>query len=175
MFQRARAILVSPIRRTAPATPHPLGPLLYRYSPVDRGSTRRRAICVAVVCATLLGLAVWLTPSERGLGTHTQLGLIGCSWPTTLGIPCPTCGMTTAFAWMVRGRLLAAFAAQPAGAALCLVVMLVLVLAVREAISLRAVRINWYRVRPLWAALGVVALASAAWGYKILAFRAMLR
>ena len=31
------------------------------------------------------------------------------------GLPCPTCGMTTAFAHTVRGRWLAAARAQPAG------------------------------------------------------------
>ncbi len=36
------------------------------------------------------------------------------------GLPCPTCGMTTAFANTVRGRFWAAFLAQPTGLILCL-------------------------------------------------------
>jgi hypothetical protein len=36
------------------------------------------------------------------------------------GYPCPTCGMTTAFAHAVRGQLWRAFCAQPAGLLLAL-------------------------------------------------------
>jgi hypothetical protein len=153
---------------------HPLGPIIYRFSPVNRTAGRRRAIMVAAACAALLAIAMWLEPNPRGLGTHTQLGMYRCTWPMVMGIPCPTCGMTTAFAWMVRGRPVAAFSAQPLGALLALVAGCVMILAVREACTLRSWRINWYRVRPRWYGLAAIALALAAWSYKILAFRAAM-
>jgi hypothetical protein len=103
------------------------------------------------------------------------LGLPRCSWPHTLNMPCPTCGMTTAFAHTVRGHWLAAFRAQPLGWLLAVATGLIMIAAVREAWTLRAVRINWYRVRPGWAVLAIGVLAVAAWGYKILAFRAGMR
>jgi len=164
-----------PEPHAADSAGHPLGPLLYRYFPVQRTAARRRALLVAAACAAVLGVALWLTPDPRGLGTHTQLGMIRCSWPATLGIPCPTCGMTTAFALTVRGRLVAAALAQPMGLLLCLLTIVILVLALREAWTLRAVRVNWYRVRPRYVITAAVVLTAAAWGYKILAFRAMLR
>ena len=65
--------------------------------------------------AGLLGLAKTLVPDPRGFGTHVQLGLRPCSFATMTGRLCPTCGMTTAFAWFVRGRVDRSWRANPAG------------------------------------------------------------
>ncbi len=68
----------------------------------------------------VLALALWLKPNPSGYGTHQQLGLGTCGMILTTGLPCPTCGMTTAFSHTVRGQWIAAFLAQPAGFALAL-------------------------------------------------------
>lgn len=68
----------------------------------------------------MLAVAVWLKPDPRGYGTHQQLGAGPCGMVLTTGLPCPTCGMTTAFAHTVRGQWISAFMAQPAGFALAL-------------------------------------------------------
>jgi hypothetical protein len=70
--------------------------------------------------AGLLGLARILVPDPRGYGTHLQLGLRPCAFAGTTGRLCPTCGMTTAFAWFTRGRLDRAWQANPAGCVLAL-------------------------------------------------------
>ena len=76
-----------------------------------------------VQCAVWAGLALaavalgrWLTPDPRGVGTHQQLGLPPCFTLTALHIPCPFCGMTTAFSAMAHGQFARAFITQPAGA-----------------------------------------------------------
>jgi hypothetical protein len=77
----------------------------------------------ALGLAVVFGVARWLEPDPRGFGTHTQLGLPPCQFAWVTGQPCPTCGMTTAFAWFVRGRLDRSWQANPAGcllAAACL-------------------------------------------------------
>ena len=66
----------------------------------------------------LLLLGLCLTPDPRGLGTHEQLGLPPCATQWLFGIPCPFCGMTTAFSLVSRGRLVDGFVTQPAGAML---------------------------------------------------------
>src|ERR1051325_190260 len=76
---------------------------------------RLLAALVGVGCLGVLLVAAKLDPSPAGHGTHTQFGLPACGWAVVLGHPCPTCGMTTAFAWAVRGRLVASFLAQPMG------------------------------------------------------------
>ena len=78
------------------------------------------AAAVALAAAGPLVLAAWLEPAAAGLGTHEQLGLPACGWVAAAGIPCPSCGMTTAFAHAARGDLLGSFLVQPAGAILAL-------------------------------------------------------
>jgi hypothetical protein len=63
----------------------------------------------------LLAIAIRLEPDPRGFGTHTQLGLGPCAYLTSTGRLCPTCGMTTAYAWVVRGNLGRSWQANPAG------------------------------------------------------------
>ncbi len=65
--------------------------------------------------AGLLAVARKLEPDPRGFGTHTQLGLRSCAFLNATGRLCPTCGMTTSFAWLTRGRLDRSWQANPAG------------------------------------------------------------
>ena len=64
---------------------------------------------------SLLLLACKLDPSPRGYGTHRQLGLEECFFVSRLEIRCPSCGMTTSWSLLVRGRLLAAIRANAGG------------------------------------------------------------
>lgn len=71
----------------------------------------------------VLGVARVLRPDPKGFGTHQQLGMLPCSFRAITGLGCPSCGMTTAFSWFVRGRLAESWGANPAGcllAATCL-------------------------------------------------------
>src|SRR3984957_18651504 len=61
------------------------------------------------------GVAAMLEPDSRGFGTHRQLGLPPCTVRLLFGIPCPSCGMTTSFASLMRGQLDQSFRANPAG------------------------------------------------------------
>jgi hypothetical protein len=61
-----------------------------------------------------------LRPDPSGLGTHLALGLNKCGFLVAFGIPCPSCGMTTSWAWVVRGNLIASLWVQPMGTLLAL-------------------------------------------------------
>jgi len=65
-------------------------------------------------CA-VLAVAARLTPAAAGYGTHMQLGLPPCNFLRLTHYPCPSCGLTTCFAWMVRGQIGKAFLANPFG------------------------------------------------------------
>jgi hypothetical protein len=77
---------------------------------------RMFAGCIGVACLTVLVLAASLTPSPTGMATHAQgLGLPDCTFLRNTHLPCPSCGMTTSFAWFVRGNLVASAYVQPMG------------------------------------------------------------
>lgn len=76
---------------------------------------------VGGVLMILLFVSGRLTPDPQGLGTHHQLGLPQCSVRQYLGIRCPSCGMTTSWAHMVRGQVLGSVRANAGGALLAVV------------------------------------------------------
>lgn len=63
----------------------------------------------------LLLLARGLQPAAEGFGTHRQLGLPPCTMVLMFGKRCPTCGITTSWAYSVRGRIVKAMAASVSG------------------------------------------------------------
>jgi hypothetical protein len=81
---------------------------------------RLLGLAIFLACGTVLGVAVWLKPDARGYGTHEQLGAGRCGMLVATGFPCPSCGMTTAFAYTVRGQWVRAIWAQPSGFLLAL-------------------------------------------------------
>ncbi len=88
-------------------------------------------LTVAAVPSTVLAVARWgVHPDPSGHGTHTQLGLPPCGFLVATGYPCAGCGMTTAFAHMVRGQVLRAVAANPAGVAFFVAAVLMVPLGV---------------------------------------------
>jgi len=138
--------------------------------PVPAWLDRAVAVTTAGVAATAFVLLIRIAPSARGYDTHVQLGLEPCGWPRTLGIPCPTCGCTTAACHLVHGSLLAAFVAQPFGALLALVGLLAGAHAVFCLLTRRSFVDLLVRL-PFWAvAFGAIVLMLLGWLYKYLMF-----
>jgi hypothetical protein len=84
----------------------------------------------AWVRGTLLGMALGLGAvftvacrlnpyfedgTPRRMETHRQLNLPPCSFKTTTGLPCPSCGMTTSFALLMHGDVGNSLRANAAG------------------------------------------------------------
>jgi len=116
----------------------------------------------------VLGMAAWLKPDPRGFGTHQQLvGQGPCGMLVLTGLPCPTCGMTTAFAYTVRGQWLRAILAQPAGFVFALTTV-----GLAGFSGAALVRGRWPRARliprdPQRVFLGLLILLLGAWAFKI--------
>ena len=142
-------------------------------TPIVAGTRSRRctALIVAAAIAGMLGLALWMQPSAEGVGTHRQLGLPRCGWIVAADMPCPTCGMTTAWSHAVRGDLPAAFMAQPFGLLTALGAIGALLVAMGMAVSGRPLRERWTRLVTARMFLGLAALAAAAWVFKIIVHR----
>lgn len=148
------------------------GTVLKIYAPPTRPirltvGNRVVAALVALACLGLMGLALWLKPDSAGAGTHQQLGLIRCQTLSVTGVPCPSCGMTTSFAWFARGNLVASFYIQPAGCLLALGVCMTFWAALYVAATGRPVYRLLAVIRPRWAILFGTAGVLAAWGWKI--------
>lgn len=101
-------------------------------------------------CLLVTGLAAVTVPAESGLGTHTQLGLPPCLWSGIFGTDrCPSCGLTTGFAHLVRGNWREAVSANRLAPPVFAVVASVSLIA---AYSLVRDRFPWIRLLPLLAA-----------------------
>lgn len=163
----------------APAqTPPPFPPT--RQSVVDTlapDAVRQRRLAALVVflaAGAILATGWLLAPAKAGFGTHQALGLPACTWPQRFGVPCPSCGMTTSFAYATKGRLIESFTAQPMG---CLLAIATGMAFVGSAWSLVSGRTVWPVYERLWSArmgwlLAIAALL--AWGYKAAAMRGWL-
>jgi hypothetical protein len=116
----------------------------------------------------LLGLARKLEPDPRGFGTHTQLGLPSCSFLRTTGRLCPTCGMTTAFAWFVRGRIDRSLQANPAGCVLALLTVPIMIWLVWSAVANEPVGFSSVSRPVLVLLFAAVALSVACWLVRLI-------
>jgi hypothetical protein len=138
-------------------------------SPTPAASRRVRlwAALVFSGCVALLGIAAYLEPDEAGYGTHRQLGFGKCGMLVTTGLPCPTCGMTTAFAYTVRGRLISAFVAQPAGFLLALATIAGALGSARAVVTGRVGPLPIPVLTPYRLFFGLLVLFIGSWAFKI--------
>jgi hypothetical protein len=128
---------------------------------------RTLALLTALLCLAPLVAAAWVTPDPSGLGTHTQLGLAACGFQRAFGIPCPTCGMTTSWAWFARGNWLASAWIQPMGMLLAFIAASIFWAGMYIAATGRAAHHLLRYVPSGYIIQPMLALALLAWGWKI--------
>ncbi len=80
-----------------------------------RSGDRFEAFLVVFLAAALLIGAAILTPAADGYGTHRSMLVVPCIFRTITHIPCPFCGLTTAYAHMARLQIGPAFGAHVLG------------------------------------------------------------
>ena len=121
--------------------------------------------------ATVLSIALYLTPDPGGMGTHRQLGLGGCTILTMTGYPCPMCGMTTTFTHLAHLHLIQGTVNQPFG--LVLFSLTVLAALVGGADLIRPGRrwrriLGWVDRHENVVAFGLLGGMLVGWLYKII-------
>jgi hypothetical protein len=154
------------------ATPTPRVPFTIPLAdgPVAAWLDRALAGAAFAAAAAAAILLVGVEPDAKGYDTHVRFGMDPCGWPLAYGIPCPTCGCTTAACLLVHGRVVAAFVAQPFGATLAAAGLLLgahglsCLLRGRSFADL-LVRLPFWRV-----VAGAFVLLLASWYYKYLVF-----
>lgn len=131
------------------------------------GHVRLWAALILLGSAAVLAVAFYLHPNPRGVGTHAQLGAGPCGFLVMTGYPCPTCGMTTAFAFTVRGQWLQAFWAQPAGFLLALGVLGAAITSLFSLATGRWPRWHLPFFSPLRLFAALLVLFVGSWAFKI--------
>ena len=124
----------------------------------------------AAAALGVLILAACLRPDPSGVGTHTTIPwmhLGPCGWLSETGVPCPTCGMTTSFAWFSRGDLVASAYVQPMGLLLAVLTAMVFWVAIYVVVSGRPAYRLLRLVPGRYYGVPLLALFLAAWGWKI--------
>jgi hypothetical protein len=69
---------------------------------------RGALLCVAAFLTVIFSIAIYLNPynadgTAKRWGTHQGLGLPPCTFYDKTKVPCPSCGMTSSFALLIRG------------------------------------------------------------------------
>jgi hypothetical protein len=132
------------------------------------GQLRLLLAAIGLGLILLLTVAAMLKPSPYQLGTHQQLGLPPCSFLVLFGIPCPTCGMTTAWTDLMHGKLIRASQANIGG-----VLLAMLAMAAAPWLIISAARGRWLVWMPNGNVVGCVSAAIMAitlvqWGFRLL-------
>jgi hypothetical protein len=130
---------------------------------------RLACLAAAVPSGAVWFIGCWLNPNHGPLGIERQLGTSRCGFYTEYGIPCPTCGWTTAVSHLYHGQILQALLTQPAGAIFGALTLLFFSIALGGALTGRWLgpgpRWLWaYRYRIVTTAVLILLLS---WGYKI--------
>jgi hypothetical protein len=126
-------------------------------------------LAVALAAFCVLAIARVLEPHPDGLGTHRALGIPPCMFLTWFELPCPTCGMTTAFAHLARGQVLASVRAHPLGLPLFALTALTPVLALRHAFRGDSLATVVERHRLDHISLGLALVLVATWLARVAA------
>lgn len=151
-----------------PSAPAPQAPLFARRPPTPNWATRLIALAVFAPTLAVLLTASSLAADPQGMGTHTQLGLTPCGFKAATGLPCATCGMTTAFTHAAHGRLFAAGLTQPAGLVLAVLTAMAVILSgwsLATAMPLNPLGAALWRPRVV---LTFIALILGGWLYTVI-------
>ena len=128
---------------------------------------------IGLACVGIL-LAAWhLEPRHLPFGPESQLSLPGCGFRDRTGYPCPTCGMTTAWAKTVRGELYQGLQANIAGGILAIATVIAGIFGLATAAAGKRFYVRLAKpvidlLSPTGWLYGLLGLFIFAWGWKAL-------
>lgn len=133
-----------------------------------RASSGQR-MAAAIVC---LGIIVFFAVFALAGHYKTDMGrwLGYCGFKQRTGLPCPTCGMTTATLAFAQGRILEAFNIQPACGLLCSVMVIMALLAFVIAVFgvyFRFIERFFTEVKLRYIILALIIIIAAGWAVTL--------
>jgi len=138
---------------------------------------RLSLVLLATVLVGVFALAILLNPYKNGRvwteGTHRQLGLPPCTFKELTGVPCPTCGMTSSFALLMRADLVHSLQANAAGTLLALFLLFLIPWSVASALRGRLLFFRSLEAVLLRAAIVLLILMLARWGFVLLEMKVL--
>jgi hypothetical protein len=128
---------------------------------------------LAACWVTVFAVAVSLDPyREDGtaltMETHRQLGLPPCTFKTYTGLPCPSCGMTTSFALLVRGDVWNSVQANFAGTALAALGLVFVPWSIASVTRSRLLGVRCFETLAFRLSIWFLILIFGRWGIAIL-------
>jgi Protein of unknown function (DUF2752) len=156
-----------------------LPPLSDDRSTASRGQsalTWKVRLALLVVVAGLVGVfavAAWVNPyDDEGKPyrweTHRQLGLPECTFKTLTGKPCPSCGMTTSFALLLRGDVVNSARANAVGTLLAVFLLLMIPWGLTSIVRGRLVFITSLERAITWAVAFFLTLLLLRWAIVLI-------
>lgn len=131
---------------------------------------------LAIGLASVFVIAAFLDPyyedgKPRIDETHRQLGLPECTFKTLTGKPCPSCGMTTSFALLLRGDVPNSVRANAVGSLLAVFLVLLIPWAVASVVRGRLLYIASFERALTWTVAVFLMLLVVRWGIILLQTR----
>ena len=133
-----------------------------------RASSGQRLVAAIVCLGIVLFFAVFALAGHYNINMGRFIGY--CGFKQSTGLPCPTCGMTTATLAFAQGRIFEAFYIQPAGGLLCSVLVIIAVLAFIIAVFgvyFRFIERFFSEVKPLYMVLALIIIIAAGWAVTL--------
>lgn len=134
----------------------------------SRASSRQR-ITAAIVCLAVVGFfGLFAMAGHYNINMGRWLGY--CGFKQRYGLPCPTCGMTTAVLAFAQGKIFEAFYIQPACALLCCVLVVTAFLAFLIAVwgvYFRFLERFFREVKVRYIILALIVIIAAGWAVTL--------
>jgi hypothetical protein len=135
---------------------------------LNRASSRQRTIAVIVLLAIAGFYGFFAVAGHYNIDLGRWLGY--CGFKQKYGLPCPTCGMTTATLTFSQGEIFEAFYIQPACAFLCCVLVLIALLAFFTAVFgkyFRFIERFFHEVKVRYIVLALIIIIAAGWAVTL--------
>ncbi len=134
----------------------------------SRASSRQR-ITALIVCLAVVGFfGFFALVGRSNIDMGRWLGY--CGFQQRHGLPCPTCGMTTATLAFSHGKISEAFYIQPACTLLCCVLVLIAFLAFVTAVfgkHFRFIERFFNEVKVRYIILALIIIIAAGWAVTL--------